>query len=245
MFRTKLALALFLGLVVLQPAPAAIPDSLWNDLSSADEATFARALLTLGKSPQETLAFLKDNLVPVKADPKRVAKLVADLDSNVFDTREKAAAELEYLGKYIKPDLEKALAAASGVETKQKLQQLLDKMPQPVKEPMPLPAQNGRATSVSIVNGKVFINGVPVDGPKPGPVAVGPPMTWVRAVRAIAILEFIGNSEAKQVLENLASGEADALPTQQAKAALERLARTVGRIPVGIATIPSGTTFVR
>jgi hypothetical protein len=225
MVRTKLSLAVFVGLVLLQPAPAAVPDKLWNDLASADEATFARALLALGKTPQETLAFLKENLVPVKADLKRVAQLVADLDSNVYDTREKAAAELEYLGKYIKTDLEKALAGAQGAETKQKLQQLLDKMPQAVKEPMPMPPQNGKATSVAIVNGRVFINGVPADGPKPGPVTVGPPMTWVRAVRAIAILEFIGTPEAKQVLENLAGGEPDALPTQQAKAALERLSK--------------------
>lgn len=223
MFRTKLSLALFVGLVLLQPAPAAVPDQLWNDLASADEATFARALLALGKTPQDTLPFLKEKLVPVKADPQRVAKLVADLDSNVFDTREKAAAELEYLGKYIKSDLEKALAAAQGAETKQKLQQLLDKMPQSVKEPMPVQPLNGKATSVAVINGRVFINGVPADAPKPGSVTVGPPMTWVRAVRAIAILEFIGNSEAKEVLQNLAGGESDALPTQQAKAALERL----------------------
>jgi hypothetical protein len=48
-------------------------------------------------------------------------------------------------------------------------------------------------------------------------------MTWVRAVRAIALLEHIGTSEARAILERLASGEAEALPTEQARAALARL----------------------
>jgi hypothetical protein len=79
---------------------------------------------------------------------------------------------------------------------------------------------------VTTINGqqKILVNGVPIDGPgNPGPVAVGPSMTWVRAVRAVALLEHFNTLEARQILESLATGEADALPTQQAKAALERL----------------------
>jgi hypothetical protein len=48
-------------------------------------------------------------------------------------------------------------------------------------------------------------------------------MTWVRAVRSIALLESMGTPEAKQLLESSASGEPDALPTEQARAALDRL----------------------
>jgi RNA polymerase sigma factor (sigma-70 family) len=56
--------------------------------------------------------------------------------------------------------------------------------------------------------------------PAPPP---GPSGAWLRAVRAVALLESIGTAEARSILESLAAGEADALPTQEARAALERL----------------------
>jgi RNA polymerase sigma factor (sigma-70 family) len=50
-----------------------------------------------------------------------------------------------------------------------------------------------------------------------------PPPAWLRAARAIAVLESIATPEARQLLTELAGGERDALPTKEAKAALERL----------------------
>ena len=201
-------------------SPAAL-EQLWADLASADEATVTRAILGLGKNPQQTLTFLKDRLPPVKGDPKRVAQWIADLDSSQFAVRQRATEELEYQGKYIQADLTKALAAGPALQTKQQLQQLLDRMPQKIADPKPLPGQGGNM-SVVVVNGRTFINGVPVDGALK-PARVGPSMTWVRAVRSIALLESIGTQEAKQLLESLASGEPDALPTEQARAAFDRL----------------------
>ena len=210
-----------------QPAKSTPLENFWADLASADDVTATRAILAMSKKPAESLAYLKENLPVVTADPKRVAKLIADLDSNQFPVRQKAAEELEYLGKFIKDDLEKALAAAAGIETKQRLQQLVDKLPKKVEEPKPAQAQRGGANvAVIVVNGqqRILVNGVPVDGAgKPPAAAVGPSMYWVRAVRAIALLEHLGTPEAKQLLEQLAGGEAEALPTETAKAALGRL----------------------
>jgi hypothetical protein len=45
----------------------------------------------------------------------------------------------------------------------------------------------------------------------------------LRTVRAIWVLERIGNKEARSTLEDLAKGESSARPTQEAKAALARL----------------------
>jgi len=45
----------------------------------------------------------------------------------------------------------------------------------------------------------------------------------LRAVRAIAVLEEVGSPEARQVLEKLAQGSPYALPTQHARAALQRI----------------------
>ena len=52
-----------------------------------------------------------------------------------------------------------------------------------------------------------------------------PLQTW----RALAVLERIGTPEAKLLLENLATGAAEAPLTREAKASLERLARRPGR----------------
>src|SRR5262249_49342398 len=143
-----------------------------------------------------------------------------------FAVRQKATEELEYLGKYIKDDLEKALAGATGIEMKQRIQQLLDKLPKKAEDPKEAAQkQPGANVRVIAVNGqqRIFINGVEVGAPAKSTVPVGPSMYWVRAVRTIALLEHLGTPEAKQLLDNLASGEADALPTEQAKAALGRL----------------------
>jgi RNA polymerase sigma factor (sigma-70 family) len=63
--------------------------------------------------------------------------------------------------------------------------------------------------------------GVPENVPAGPPT--GPSGAWLRAVRAVALLESIGTPEARAILETLATGEVEALPTQEARAALERL----------------------
>lgn len=48
---------------------------------------------------------------------------------------------------------------------------------------------------------------------------------WLRTLRALETLEYIGTAEAQQVLATLAGGDAEARWTQEAKASLARLAR--------------------
>jgi hypothetical protein len=50
----------------------------------------------------------------------------------------------------------------------------------------------------------------------------------IRALRAVEVLEHIGNSEAKKVLETLATGAESARLTEEAKASLARLDRRTG-----------------
>jgi hypothetical protein len=47
----------------------------------------------------------------------------------------------------------------------------------------------------------------------------------LRQLRAVAVLEHIGNAEAKEVLKDLATGYAKARVTRDAKESLERLNR--------------------
>ena len=220
-----LGLALLVGTIGAADSASAkpTPEALWADLASADESKAVRALLALAADPK-AISFLKDNLRPVKADADRVTKLVKDLDSNEFTTRQKAMEELEYYGKAVKDQLEKAAKGELSAEAKQRVQQLLDKMPKPPEvKAAPPPVQPGKI-AVVIINGKVIVNGQPVDGnPQPAAIAVGPSMQWVRAARAIALLEHLNTPEARQLIEAISQGDAEALPTTVAKAALERL----------------------
>ena len=51
----------------------------------------------------------------------------------------------------------------------------------------------------------------------------------LRTVRAVWVLERIGNDAAQELLRKLASGQADARPTQQAKAALTQVEQAAKR----------------
>ena len=210
-----------------QPAPTF--DARWADLVSPEEAKATRAVLALAATPKETMAFLKDNLKPVKADPKRVAELLKQLDSSSFGQRNRATMELEYLNKYIKSDLEAALKKKDLlVETQMRIQQLLDKMPKETKLAPPVPVMpKGRNVSVTNINGeiRILIDGQPLNLTPlpPAPPPPGPPAQWIRAVRAVTLLEHLATPEARAMIEAMANGEADALPTIAAKEALGRL----------------------
>jgi RNA polymerase sigma factor (sigma-70 family) len=206
-------------------------ESRWADLASPDDVKATRAVLALSASPKESMALLQERLKPVKADAKRVEQLLKQLDSNNFAVRNQAMNELEYFGKYIKNDLEAALKKEPGVELKMRLLQLLDKMPKEQKAEAPPPMPNGGAgknVAVENINGqiRVIIDGVPFDPtkiPTPPPPPPGPPSGWVRAVRAVTLLEHLATPETRQLLEAMAAGEADALPTVAAREALQRM----------------------
>jgi hypothetical protein len=58
-------------------------------------------------------------------------RLVADLDSDQFATREKAMRELESLGVEAAPILREALAGQPSVEVRRRAEELLDKAARP------------------------------------------------------------------------------------------------------------------
>ena len=107
----------------------------------------------------------------------------------------------------------------------------------------PLKLENlafGQANSVEVknVNGKVdiVINGKPLNfadlakagAPAPNPPAPNP--QWIRAGRAISLLESFQTPEARAILEEIANrGEPEAGPTLEAKTALKRMATPKAR----------------
>jgi RNA polymerase sigma factor (sigma-70 family) len=100
----------------------------WDDLAHADAARAYQCIIALSGSPKESVALLKDRLPPVTvADPKRVAPLLAALDSDQFTERDKAATELEKLGLAVEPALREALSAKPALELR-RIEVILDKL---------------------------------------------------------------------------------------------------------------------
>jgi hypothetical protein len=205
--------------LLLAAEPAAL-ERAWDDLAGDDPAKVARATLLLAND-KATVSYLKERLRPVKVDKKRLAKLFEQLDADEFEERQKALDELKYLDRFIKDDLKMALEGKYPLEVKARLKELLAK----VDPPEPKKPALGGGLRISNINGQITINGMTLEdigrayapqGPPP------PPAGWTQASRAAAILEYLGTEEARELLSRLAEGEAEAPPTQAAKAALER-----------------------
>jgi roadblock/LC7 domain-containing protein len=115
----------------LQPivlTPEELPP-LWADLAAADASKANCAIWKLVAAPQQTVAFLKEHLHPVAyVDVPELTQLVTDLESDRFATRKKATQQLEQLGESAESGLRKALAKQPPLETRRRLEQLLEKI---------------------------------------------------------------------------------------------------------------------
>jgi WD40 repeat protein len=100
---------------------------LWTDLASHDAVRGQKAVGELIRSPDSAVALLDDKLKPAPAPPRqRIAILVADLDSDEFARRDKAARELEQLGEIAAPALRNALTEKPSLEARKRLEALLE-----------------------------------------------------------------------------------------------------------------------
>jgi RNA polymerase sigma factor (sigma-70 family) len=114
------------------PANEKVLEALWADLAS-DAAKADQALWAFVRAGGPGLTFLQTRLRPARAaDAKKVAALLADLDSSVFAQREKAARALEELGEAAEKALRDALAANPNLEIRQRILGLLEKRDQAV-----------------------------------------------------------------------------------------------------------------
>jgi hypothetical protein len=117
-------------------------DAVWGDLADADAAKAYRAMRTPAASGG--VALLRERLKPAEAaDAKRLARLLADLDADDFETRAKAVRELEGLGEAAEPALRRALEGQPSVEVQQRVEKLLARL-----EASPERLRASRATEV-------------------------------------------------------------------------------------------------
>jgi WD40 repeat protein len=102
---------------------------LWNDLGADDAARGFQAVLTLGAAGEEAVTFLADRLKPAgPIDEKQIAKLIAELDADKVQDRERATEELVRAGKQAEKAVRKALGDRPPVEVRRRLEYVLSKL---------------------------------------------------------------------------------------------------------------------
>lgn len=129
------------------PVSAAEFDTGWADLAGGDAARAYQAMrrLTAGQAVAELGKRL--NPVPV-ANEKRLAALIADLDSEQFAARDRATKELEKLGEQAVAACRQALAGRPPAEARRRLERLLDAQEEAQRNPPPERLRELRALEV-------------------------------------------------------------------------------------------------
>jgi hypothetical protein len=144
----------------------------WADLGTDNPVTADRAMRALAARPERAVPFLRRRLEPVPApDPRRLARLLAELDSEEFAQREEATRELGRLAETAEAVLRKALAGGPSPEARRRIDGLLDRL----REERLRPSAERR-----------------------------------RAVRAVEVLEQVGDAGAREGLAALARGAPEA-----------------------------------
>jgi WD40 repeat protein len=173
--------------VTQRPKPKAVALSpeeckaLWTDLARDDAAKAYKAIRAFSTAPGQTVSFMGERLRPARSAKKEdVDRLIADLDSDEFEIRDKATNKLAELGDAVGPALRKVIAGEPSAEVRSRANRLLEKLATPAPE-------------------------------------------LLRNLRALEALEAVGGPEARQVVERIANGAAEARLTRDAKAALARL----------------------
>ncbi|HKB39146.1 MAG TPA: hypothetical protein VKD72_22090, partial [Gemmataceae bacterium] len=113
-------------------------ENLWDALAGVDAAGAYRAAWKLSASPAQSVPFLKERLrAQPPPDPRRIARLIADLDSDRFKVRQRATEELERLGPKVASAMRKALQGEPTPETRMRLRRLLELLEKPGAPSLP------------------------------------------------------------------------------------------------------------
>jgi WD40 repeat protein len=111
-------------------------ETLWTDLASQDVARPFQAEQTLRANPEQAVALLKSRLRPIpKPDPAATARLICDLDSDVFEVRERATHGLRSLERTAIPLLKQAQEKSGSAEARRRLEKLLLDAEEPRSSP--------------------------------------------------------------------------------------------------------------
>jgi len=97
-----------------------------DELVSTDGKVAHAAVAKLIAAADQGVALLQKELRPESAaDPAKIARLIADLDSGQFVVREAAMRALEQMGEKVSPALQRSLDAKPSLEMRQRVETLL------------------------------------------------------------------------------------------------------------------------
>jgi hypothetical protein len=110
--------------------------ALWARLADADARKGFEAMGKLTAAPADALALLHQRLKSVP-DPDKAAlgQLIQDLGHRKFAIRESASRRLESVGRAAAPALRQALENKPDLETRRRIEQLLEKLATPDRSP--------------------------------------------------------------------------------------------------------------
>ena len=112
-----------------RPAPAdrdaKALDRLWEDLGGGDAERAGRAVWALAKASERSAPYLLARLRHPTPTPAQVARWIADLDGDDFETRERASAELRWADEAAEPALNAALVGGPSPEARRRIEELL------------------------------------------------------------------------------------------------------------------------
>jgi WD40 repeat protein len=111
------------------PLTAEELDAAWSALSAAAAEDGYKAVLALAAAPKQSVPLLKAKLAEGELPAaQEVARLLADLDDDRFEVREKASRELALLAKSVAGDLRREREATPSAEVRRRLDDLLEKL---------------------------------------------------------------------------------------------------------------------
>ena len=106
-----------------------------DDLAADDAVKAYRAIHALRNDPTVALALLGERLRPAEpVNAKQVAELIHRLDSSELRIRKQATEELQKLGERAEPALRRTLQETPTLETRRRIDQLLEKLTLPDAE---------------------------------------------------------------------------------------------------------------
>jgi hypothetical protein len=101
-------------------------DALWAALDDDDAGRSARTVKKLLAVEEQFLPYLKQRLrLPPRPAEERVGRLLDDLDSERYETRQAASRELVRLGLLLEPELLLMLATNPTLEMRRRIEQIL------------------------------------------------------------------------------------------------------------------------
>ena len=199
----------------------------WDQLAEF-EPFCTKALLDFSAKPDQTVAFLKERLKPLKLEQAELEEMVKALGSDDEKVWKPVVERMQYFDPRLAMEVEPMLELADNITAKRRLIEILcDLKEGTIKDAsftirrvnnqylyFQMQAANGVFRSYSAT---------PKVSQLDTPTGTGRKKQWLRADRAVVLLQHIATPDAIAILKDMATGNPDAQPTKIARAAVDSL----------------------